>query len=142
VAPELHVTIVDRQRTYRLDSERLGEFVRRLAKLMPPSASTELTVCLLSDRAMARLNREYRGKRGATDVLSFAGEQGYLGDIAVAMPTAARQAGERGHRLDREVEVLVLHGYLHLLGYDHETDDGEMLAMQAELDRRLAGAEP
>ena len=91
---------------------------------------------------MRTLNRRFRGKDKPTDMLSFpAGEGGLLGDIVVSVPYAARQAGRRGHRRQREIDRLLLHGYLHLVGYDHETDGGEMDALEAKLKRRLGLAE-
>ena len=93
---------------------------------------------------MRELNRRFRGRDSTTDVLSFPGDSApdpegrrHLGDIAISVPTAARQARVAGHGLQRELSVLVLHGYLHLLGYDHETDDGTMLRLQRRLERRL-----
>lgn len=103
-------------------------------------------VLLADDKALRRLNREFRGKDKATDVLSFpvAGELaggfdggGHAGDLAISLDTAARQAREHGHSLRDEVRVLLLHGLLHLSGMDHETDRGEMAAREAELRERL-----
>ena len=87
---------------------------------------------------MRALNRRYRGKDRSTDVLSFPAPPPLLGDLVISVPYAARQARRRGQRLSREIERLLLHGYLHLLGYDHETDGGEMDALEARLKRRLA----
>jgi probable rRNA maturation factor len=93
---------------------------------------------------MRRLNRDFRGKDQPTDVLSFPGqavagaepEGGHLGDVAIAVPTARRQAAAAGHPLRRELEVLLLHGVLHCLGHDHETDDGTMERLESRLRRR------
>ena len=101
----------------------------------------EVEVLLTDDRALRRLNRAYRGKNKATDVLSFppgaefAGAHG--GDLAISLETAARQAGEHGHMLRDEVRILLLHGVLHLSGLDHESDRGEMAEREAELRHRL-----
>jgi probable rRNA maturation factor len=99
-----------------------------------------LGVRFTGDRAMRRLNRDFRGKDKTTDVLSFPGEptpEGrHLGDIVISVPTAGRQAGERGHGLDREVKTLLLHGVLHCLGYDHESDGGEMERLERRLRRK------
>ena len=91
--------------------------------------------CLIAgDRELRELNRKFLRKDYATDVLSFpAEERGFLGDVVIASGVAARQAREAGHSLATEVRVLALHGLLHLLGYDHERDDGRM----ARLERRL-----
>jgi probable rRNA maturation factor len=109
----------------------------------------EVDVLLAGDKTLRRLNREFRGKDKATDVLSFpAAEEmrgehagdlagGHAGDLAISVETAARQAREHGHSLRDEVRVLLLHGLLHLSGMDHETDRGEMAAREAELRRRL-----
>ena len=92
----------------------------------------EVGVKLCSDATMASYNRKYRHKAGPTDVLSFPDgtrdQEGstYLGDILIALPVAARQAKEAGHDLKTELKILLLHGLLHLNGYDHETDGGTM----------------
>lgn len=89
------------------------------------------------DRRIRSLNRRYRGKNRPTDVLAFPGEGPLLGDIVISVSFAGRQAQRRGEPRSREVDRLLLHGYLHLLGYDHETDGGEMDALEASLRRRL-----
>lgn len=90
---------------------------------------------------MRALNRQFRGKDYATDVLSFPSqERGFLGDIVIAAGVAKRQAREAGHSVQTELRVLSLHGLLHLLGYDHESDDGKMARVEARL-RRKAGLE-
>jgi len=134
---------------------------RWLAGAAPRRARGVVTVALLSDAAMRTLNRRYRRKDYATDVLSFPvdGPQGsgprpqggamsgspkpeaqgrrpMLGDIAIATGVARRQARLHGHRLSVEVRLLALHGLLHLLGYDHEADRGEMQRMEDRLRRR------
>ena len=88
------------------------------------------------------MNRLYRNKDRPTDVLAFpAGAVGLLGDIVISVPFAARQAKGRGEPPWREIDRLLLHGFLHLLGYDHETDAGEMDALEARLRKRLNLAE-
>ncbi|HTR36499.1 MAG TPA: rRNA maturation RNase YbeY [Bryobacteraceae bacterium] len=85
--------------------------------------------CLISDSdEVRRLNRDFRKKDYATDVLSFpaAGAAGFLGDIAISFEQARQQASEYGHTVGQEIEILMLHGLLHLLGMDHETDHGRM----------------
>ena len=100
----------------------------------PSRARGTLTVALVPDGRVRALNRRYRNKNASTDVLSFpAGEPGTLGDVVIAVGVARRQAAAAGHALGTELRVLALHGLLHLLGYDHERDDGEM----ARLERRL-----
>lgn len=96
-----------------------------------------VSVAILSDARVRALNRRYRGKPHATDVLSFPSvEPGHLGDIAIASGVAARQARLAGHALGAELRVLALHGLLHLLGYDHDADDGRMARLEARLRRR------
>lgn len=109
-----------------------------------------LTVVLVRDPVMRALNQQYRGKDYATDVLSFpAGEQAnaerarfigdpdYLGDVVVSADTARAHATTAGHTFEREIDELVMHGVLHLCGYDHETDCGEMNRLELKLRRRL-----
>ncbi len=100
----------------------------------------EVTVLLTSDVAIRRLNRQFRGKNKATDVLSFPALEmvrGVAGDLAISVETARRQAREQGHALGVEIKVLMLHGLLHLAGYDHETDSGEMARRERLLRGRL-----
>ena len=105
-----------------------------LSSVAPARARGTMTVAIVSDARVRALNRQYRKKDTPTDVLSFpARERGFLGDVVIASGVAARQAREAGHSLAIEVRVLALHGLLHLLGYDHERDDGRM----ARLERRL-----
>jgi probable rRNA maturation factor len=117
-----------------------------LAKAAPANARGEVTVALVSDARMRTLNRAYRNKDYATDVLSFPAHEerskaeadAYLGDIVIAVGVAQRQADEVGHPVSTELKVLALHGLLHLLGYDHETDKGDMARLEARL-RKKAG---
>lgn len=105
----------------------------------------EISVLLTNDRKMRRLNREFRGKDKPTDVLSFPvapfpgskAKRTFAGDLAISLDTAARQARTLHHSLELEVRILLLHGLLHLAGYDHETDSGEMDAREEELRRRF-----
>lgn len=96
----------------------------------------DMTIALVDDDTMRRLNRRFAGKNRATDVLSFPADGPFLGDIVIATGVARRQAREAGHRYSDELKVLALHGLLHLLGYDHHTDDGEMARLEARLRRR------
>jgi probable rRNA maturation factor len=93
-----------------------------------------LSVLLCGDARMRSLNRRWRRTDRPTDVLSFpSGEEGFLGDLVIDVSYAARQARARGHSLARELKILLAHGLLHLLGYDHETDDGTMFSLQRRL---------
>jgi probable rRNA maturation factor len=97
----------------------------------------DVDVLLADDPTLRRLNKTFRGKNKATDVLSFPAPDeiahDHAGDLAISLETAARQAATYGHSLRDEVRILLLHGLLHLSGLDHETDDGEMAAREAEL---------
>ena len=87
---------------------------------------------------MRSLNRRFRGKNRATDVLSFPSQApGVAGDIAISLEIAARNANALGHDLATEVKILILHGMLHLAGYDHEIDDGEMQEREASLRQKF-----
>ena len=100
----------------------------------------EVSVLLTGDAEIRAYNRQYRGKDKATDVLSFpAAEQaaGVAGDLVISLETAYREAQEQGHPLDTEIRILLLHGLLHLAGYDHEQDDGTMQRTERRLRRRL-----
>ena len=103
----------------------------------------EVNVLLTTDRAMRRMNRQFRGKDKPTDVLSFpaspvAQDRGkFAGDMAISVDTARRQGTARGHSLGVELKVLMLHGLLHLAGYDHESDEGRMARHERRLRARL-----
>jgi len=105
----------------------------------------QVTVLLSSEATIRSLNRRFRGKDEATDVLSFPAEplknakaaERIAGDVAIGVETARRQAAEQGHALVTEIKVLILHGLLHLAGYDHETDAGKMQRREDQLRARL-----
>jgi len=145
--------ILNRQRTVRLAKPPLESFLRRVKNDLGVEEAG-LTVCLVSDAEIARMNETFRKKKGPTGVLSFptlarrrparvrrgrmavkAGE--YLGDIVISPATARRYAKKNGRKLSDELQVLILHGVLHLLGYDHETDRGKMDRMERKLRKRL-----
>jgi len=174
--------LLNRQRRVRVALPPLAKFLERVRELLG-LAGRELTVCLLSDAEMARLNQRFRGKRGPTDVLSFPadgrgmkktsrrkqpkhrksgqrrqatagslahGLSGFpsvsfassaslvpAGDIAIAAETARRNARRFSRTLNQELRILILHGALHLAGYDHETDHGQMNRLEGRLRRRL-----
>lgn len=110
-----------------------------LTKIAPAAARGDVCVAVVSDRRMRALNRQFRGKDAVTDVLSFPAQtRGFLGDIVIASGAARRQAKAAGHDLQTEIRILALHGLLHLLGYDHESDDGKMARVEARL-RAKAG---
>lgn len=97
----------------------------------------ELSVRITSARELLELNRRFRGKNKPTDVLSFPALAGNGGDIAIAREIAASNGVALGHSLTTELKILILHGLLHLAGYDHESDDGEMTARESELREEL-----
>jgi len=130
----------------------LREFLKNLAQEIGLGPEC-VAVRLIGDGEMARLNGTYRKKKGPTDVLSFPAEDRvtrgtlaqrvgkargeFLGDIAISPKVAQRNAKSLGRTLPEELQVLILHGVLHLLGYDHETDHGEMERIEMRLRRRL-----
>jgi probable rRNA maturation factor len=149
--------IVNHQRGVRIRTTALESYCLRVAKLVKVPADS-LTICFVDNRQIAHWNGTYRGKKGATDVLSFPVERRngrrarggspeffsaetrsvpYLGDIAVSPAIAKRNAARFGRTLDDELRILILHGVLHLLGFDHETDRGEMDRREAWLRRQL-----
>ena len=138
------IEVVNRQRKLPLDCERWRAFAERALKVVPAQGAGA-TVAFVSDRLMRELNRKWRGKVGTTDVLSFPsgqeefekGEGASLGDVVISVEQAARQAAEHGLDFEGEVRQLILHGLLHLCGYDHERDGGEMNALELRLRRRL-----
>jgi probable rRNA maturation factor len=164
--------ILNRQRAVRVARQPLESFLRKVQDEMDLQ-DADVTICLVSDAEISRMNEAFRKKKGPTDVLSFPTEkmQGasarrrkkiysefakvtegaekgrgkpesekaekYLGDIAIAPETARRYAKKHGRSLSDEMRVLILHGVLHLLGYDHETDRGEMDRIEQKMRRRF-----
>ena len=111
-----------------------------LTAAAPARARGHVAIAIVSDREMRRLNHTYRRVDATTDVLSFPAEESFrrleLGDLAISRPAARRQAREYGHGVRAELRILALHGLLHLLGYDHETDHGDMKRLEERLRRR------
>jgi probable rRNA maturation factor len=105
----------------------------------------QVTVLLTTDAAIRKLNHQFRGKNTATDVLSFPADpmpglkpaEQVAGDLAISVTTALKQARVQGHPLSTEIKVLVLHGLLHLAGYDHEADEGQMARRELHLRAKL-----
>ena len=126
----------------RLPSKQtLARFLSK-ARLAVPLGG-KVTVLLTTDAAQRGFNRRFRGKNKPTDVLSFPadsnvpGAERFAGDLSISVPTACRQALQQGHSLATEIKVLMLHGVLHLAGYDHETDSGQMARRERTLRTRL-----
>ncbi|MCA1849474.1 MAG: rRNA maturation RNase YbeY [Acidobacteria bacterium] len=138
------VEVLNRQRRRPVDGAHWGRFAESALEAIG-ARGEGATVVFVSDRAMRGLNRRFRGRAGTTDVLSFPSGRApwekqsgaNLGDVVVSVERAAAQAAEHGLRFEEEVAQLVLHGLLHLCGYDHETDDGEMNRLELRLRRRL-----
>jgi probable rRNA maturation factor len=138
------IEVVNRQRKRRIDCERWQVFATEASRALPVAAAG-VTVAFVSDRAMRELNRMWRGKRATTDVLSFPAAQTEfekggglnLGDVVVSIEQAERQANEHGLSFENEIAQLILHGLLHLSGYDHETDHGEMNRLEMKLRKKL-----
>ncbi len=138
------IEVVNRQRKLPVDGEHWQAFVAKAMRVLPTEAS-DVTVVFVSDRRMRQFNRIWRGKRGTTDVLSFQpGTDEFenpggtnLGDVVISCEQAARQAKENDLSLDQEMAQLILHGLIHLSGYDHSTDNGEMDRLELRLRRKL-----
>jgi probable rRNA maturation factor len=143
-AVEFVIDIINLQRKIKVDTARVRRFVKQLAQAVDEAAGRPFAVAFVLDARMIELNSLFRGKDGTTDVLSFpqepdelAPDENSLGDIVISVDQAQKQAEENGLTLENEIEQLVLHGLLHLCGYDHETDGGEMnereMALRDEL---------
>ena len=145
--------ILIRQRAVRVERRPLESFLRRVKHELGYEHAG-VTVCLVSDAQIARMNETFRKKKGPTDVLSFPASPQrrprqiprrsrgpksaeYLGDIAISPAAARRYARKHGRALPHELRVLILHGVLHLLGYDHETDGGQRDRLEEKLRKRF-----
>jgi probable rRNA maturation factor len=153
--------LINLQKRYVVRTASLSAFVRSLKRRLR-LGSREFNICFVDDSAIRNLNLAYRGKDNATDVLSFPwneaagdlpagprahsrrreqdGIKNFLGDVVISAPTARRNARREGHSTLHEIRWLVLHGVLHLLGYDHEHDKGEMIALELALREQLGVA--
>ena len=130
----------------------MAEFTRRVVIALDKLGRIEeeigdVSIAIVDDDAMKKLNRQFRGKNRTTDVLTFPADDSYadpgrrgrpLGDIVISLEQARRQAADERHSLATEIRYLILHGVVHALGYDHETDHGEMNALEIEV-RELVG---
>ena len=133
------IEVVNRQRRLQIDTRAWSTFATKALAAIGNKESTA-TIAFVSDKRIRELNRQFRGVDKATDVLSFPADdpdESDLGDIAVSVDTAATQAKENGLKLDEEIAQLILHGLLHLSGYDHETDNGEMNRLELRLRKKL-----
>ena len=141
------IEVINRQRLFPIDRRRLSSLAAATLAAID-HAPQSATIMFVRDPVMRKLNREYRNIDRPTDVLSFPSrDEGsapdrfadalFLGDVIVSADTALRQAREAGHTMEREVSELVIHGILHLCGYDHETDQGQMNRLELKLRRKL-----
>ncbi len=152
------IALVNLQKRYSVHSASLLAFARSLKRLLR-LGNREFNICLVDDDAIRQLNVAYRGKDKATDVLSFPwvdsdgplqleaplssrhrecdGITNFLGDVVLSVETARRNAAGEGHSTINEIRWLILHGVLHLLGYDHERDAGEMIALELAMREQL-----
>jgi len=127
----------------RFSRREIAEFVRRvLIALRVDDDTHEVSIAIVDDDAMRNLNRKFRKKNKTTDVLTFPADDSDadpnapgrpLGDIVISIDQARRQATDQKHSLATETRYLILHGILHALGYDHETDSGEMNALEVKV---------
>ncbi len=138
--------IVNRQRKTKINRNVWREFAEQTVAVVEKARGKTLTIAFVSDAQMRELNREFRGKNATTDVLSFPFEADQfdfetsphnLGDIAISVEQAERQARENNLSLELEIKQLILHGVLHLCGFDHAVDRGEMNARELELRDKL-----
>ncbi len=132
------IEIINRQTRRRIDRAGLARLTRRLTRLYGVRRPG-LSLVLAGDDAIRRLNRTFRGKDKPTDVLSFPAMERtpegvfHMGDIIISVPRAEKQARELGHSLAHEIEYLTVHGFLHLLGFEHfqghETEEARLAAI-------------
>ncbi len=140
--------ITDQQQEVSIDSEDFESFVNESLNKIPETDGRFITIAFVSDKKIKELNNQYRNKNSVTDVLSFIYEADefetdnkYLGDIVISVEQAKKQALENNLNLNLEIKQLILHGILHLCGYDHETDKGEMNKLELELRDKLGISE-
>ena len=131
------IEVVNRQRGKKIDTDAWSTFAGKALKTIG-SRESSATIAFVSDKIIRKLNQQFRNIDKATDVLSFpADDETNLGDIAISVQTAAAQAKENGLTFETEIAQLILHGLLHLSGYDHETDNGEMNKLELKLRKKL-----
>jgi rRNA maturation RNase YbeY len=148
----LAIEVVNRQRLVAVDRRQAAALAHDTLAAIG-RAGKGVTIAFVRDRSIRKLNFEFRGKDRPTDVLSFPSREeadsaaangiepiliepemmDHLGDVVISADTALRQAGEAGHSFEREASELLIHGILHLCGYDHETDRGEMNRLELKL---------
>lgn len=139
--------IVNHQKKIRIDPQKFQEFLTEAFRIIEETQNKSAAIAFVSDRKMRELNKQFRGKNATTDVLSFPFEadefdlgENNLGDIIISLEQAERQAAENDLALETEIKQLILHGILHLCGYDHETDTGKMNRLELLYRDKLAVA--
>jgi probable rRNA maturation factor len=148
IKPKILVNLKSYQRKWQIDSQKVRRFTQKAWSAIfrsgiKQAAETEITLVFLNLLQMQKYNKKYRKKDHATDVLSFpvneTNEENnyYLGDILICIDKARENAEAAQHSLDKELQVLVLHGILHLMGYDHETDQGQMNRLEFRLRKNV-----
>ena len=138
------IEVINRQRRRKIGSKQWREFGARVLQAIGTNKQNA-TIVFVNDKAIKELNRRFRGKDSATDVLSFPTKaakfegdlQSHLGETVISVERAAAQAKEHGLSCENEISQLILHGLLHLCGYDHETDGGEMDQLELRLRQKL-----
>ncbi len=139
---DIEITVINEQRTHRIETHAYKDFMIRLLKEAGAKAD-QISVLFTDDDRMRGFNRRFRKVNRSTDVIAFPdGEQNIegkmnIGDIIISVPRAFRQARDSGFSLDREIKKLLVHGFLHLAGYDHEKDLGEMKKLEELLFKAL-----
>ncbi|HYJ91450.1 MAG TPA: rRNA maturation RNase YbeY [Pyrinomonadaceae bacterium] len=138
------IDVINLQTHIKIGTKSFRAFAERLLSKVPETRDRTFSIAFISDGRMKELNSFFRGKDSTTDVLSFPHEPdefdkdaSNLGDIVISVEQAARQAEENELTLENEIKQLILHGLLHLCGYDHEIDQGEMNARELELRKKL-----
>jgi len=135
--PPKTFAVINNQRKHAIDNGKLRHFLRSLIPELG-IGRREFSVVFITDEKIRQFNRDYRGFDKPTDVLSFRGDGEYLGDILISSETAYNQSRKSSTlSFESNLHRLVLHGLLHLMGYDHETDNGEMRAIERRLRRRF-----
>lgn len=131
-------TVILRRHVPGLSQRRLQAFVADVCRVTKLAGG--VTVLVTSSRQIRTLNQRFRGKNTATDVLSFPGPvfmKDFAGDIAISLDIARKNAQALGHSMATELQILALHGILHLAGYDHEIDNGEMIGIETRIRRKM-----
>jgi len=136
--------IINTQSEVRVETEDFKSFVGEALTLIPETNEKSVSIVFISDEKMINLNDMFRGKPKTTDVLSFPSEledfenpDNSIGEVIISVEQAQKQATENGLTLEIELKQLIVHGFLHLSGYDHETDSGEMNSLELELRDKL-----